>query len=352
MRRLLLAIVAAIAWSVAPTLAVAAPSVDGIGARAVDANGKPIDTAYFVAERNRGSKFVGHVAVSNDGKRFARLYVDPVDAVTSTRGGTVFAARDAPKKDVGTWITPNKRLLRLDPGDTKIVRFEVRVPEDARAGDHVGGITVQPLRTDTSGGQFTIKQVLRVAIATQIKVRGKTREELNPTVLRLEAIRGSEIPALYVTLANAGDLLCRPTLTAVLRPEDSKVSTETERREIDTILARTSIDYPLYWPRGLEEGKYEATVRTSGCGAAKTSTVPVELDRDLSGTTPPATTGIVPDVDDGEDAIPTWLLVGGGIALALVLLFLGWWLARRSAKRERERLLRELRQRDEQRPQP
>lgn len=350
MRAVVVAAFAVIALAFAPVGAQAAPSVDGIGARAVDATGKPLDTAYFVAERNAGSKFVGHIAVSNDGKRFARLYVDPVDAVTSTRGGTVFASRDAPKKDVGTWITPSKRLLRLDPGDTKIISFEVRVPEDARPGDHVGGVTVQPLRTDTSGGQFTITQVLRVAIATQIKVRGRTTEALNPKVLRLEAIRGSEIPALYVKLANDGDLLCRPAMTAVLRPEDSEVSTETERRDIDTILARTSIDYPLYWPRGLKEGKYEATVRTSGCGAAKESRATVELNRDLSGTTPPATTGPAPDFGDEDDGIPTWVLIAGGALLALVLLFVGWWLARRSARRERERLLRELRRRDEQQP--
>lgn len=349
-RSLLFAVVTAMAFVLVPATTQAAPSVDGIGARAVDATGKPIDSAYFVAERNAGSKFVGHIAVSNDGKRFARLYIDPVDAVTSTRGGTVFASRDVPKKDVGTWITPSKRLLRLDPGDTKIVSFEVRVPDDARPGDHVGGVTVQPLRTDTSGGQFTIKQVLRVAIATQIKVRGQTREELNPKVLRLEAIRGSEIPALYVTLANDGDLLCKPALTAVLRPEDSEVRAETERRDVDTILARTSIDYPLYWPRGLKEGKYVATVRTSGCGAAKESTATVELNRDLSGTTPPATTGPAPDLDPEDDGIPTWVLITGGALLALVLLFLGWWLARRSARRERERLLSELRRRDEQQP--
>lgn len=351
MRFFLLALVAAIALVAVPTAAHAAPSVDGIGARAVDSTGKPIDTAYFVAERNAGSKFVGHIAVSNDGKRFARLYVDPVDAVTSTRGGTVFASRDAPKKDVGTWITPSKQLLRLDPGDTKIVSFEVRIPDDARPGDHVGGVTVQPLRTDTSGGQFTIKQVLRVAIATQIKVRGKTTEALNPEVLRLEAIRGSQIPALYVKLANDGDLLCRPTMTAVLRPEDSEVASETERRELDTILARSSIDYPLYWPRGLKEGKYEATVRTTGCGPAKESRQTVELNRDLSGTTPPATTGPAPAFDgDDDDGVPTWLLIGGGVVLALALLFAGWWLARRSARRERERLLRELRRRDRDEP--
>lgn len=326
------------------TPAAAAPAVDGIGARAVDSTGKPLDTAYFVETRNAGSKFVGHIAVSNDGKRFARLYVDPVDAVTSNRGGTVFAGRDAPKQGVGAWITPNKRLLRLDPGDTKMISFEVRVPEDARPGDHVGGVAIQPLRTETTGGQFTVKQVTRVAIATQIRVRGPVQEALNPKVLRLEAIRGSEIPALYVTLANDGDLLCRPTMTATLRREGGAVSTE--RREIDTILARTSIDYPLYWPRGLEQGTYEAQVRTTGCGAARESRTSVELSDDLSGTTPPATTGVVPNDSSDDEGISTAVLVGGGILLALLLLALGWWLARRSARRERERLLRELRRRD------
>lgn len=347
MQRAFLAVLAAVVLLVAPAAAAAAPSVDGIGARAVDADGKPIDSAYFVAVRNAGSKFVGHVAVTNSGKQFARLYVDPVDAVTSTRGGTVFAARDAPKKEVGNWITPSKRLLRLDPGDEKIVSFEVRVPEDARPGDHVGGITIQPLRTDTTGGQFTIKQVLRVAIATQIRVRGATKEQLDPKVLRLEAVRGSEIPALYVTLANNGDLLCRPTLTATLRRDGGAVSTE--RREVDTILARTSIDYPLYWPRGLQEGEYEAQVRTTGCGAPGESTATVALSDDLSGTTPPATTGVVPTPEDDAGGFPTWVAVAGGVLLALVLLGLGWWLARRSARRERERLLRELRRRDAER---
>ncbi|MBJ7470818.1 MAG: DUF916 domain-containing protein [Solirubrobacteraceae bacterium] len=340
MHRLSLLLALLFLASAAPA-AHAAPAVDGISARAVDADGKSIGRAYFVEERNPGSKFVGHIAISNSGKTFARLYVDAVDAVTSNRGGTVFAPRDADDKSVGAWITPSKKLIRLDPGDTKTVSFTVDIPEDARPGDHVGGVAIEPLRRKTTGGQFAVTQVLRVAIATQIKIRGETTRELVPTVRKLEAIPGSEIPALTIQLANNGDLLCKPTLTATLYQDDQVLSSE--KRNVDTILARTAIDYPLYWPRGLSEGTYTAAVRTEGCGKAMETQAEVKLDRTLSGTTPPARTGPVPE-PPGEP-MPTWLIIAIAVLAALLLLAAGFWLARLAARRERERERRDERDR-------
>ena len=314
--------------SAAPVAAQGAPAVDGISARAVDASGKSIGRAYFVERRNAGSKFVGHIAISNSGKTFARLYVDAVDAVTSNRGGTVFAPRDAPDKSVGAWITPSKKLIRLDPGDEKIVAFTVDIPEDAYPGDHVGGVAIEPLRRKTTGGQFAVTQVLRVAIATQIRVRGPVQRNMQPKVLRLEAVRGSQIPALFIRLDNKGDLLCRPTLTATLYKDEKLLSSE--KRDVDTILSRTAIDYPLYWSNGLKKGKYQAAVRTEGCGKAVETQADVELKDDLSGTTAPATTGVVPE-PEGED-LPTWAQIALAALIALVLLGLGFWLAKRSGR--------------------
>ncbi len=311
----------------------AAPSVEGISARPVDAAGKPIGQAYFVEERNAGSKFVGHLSISNSGKRFARLYVYAVDAVTSTRGGTVFAPRDQPDKAVGKWITPNKTLIRLDPGDTKVVSFTVDIPADAFPGDHVGGVAIEPLRREKTGGQFSVTQVLRVAIATQIKIRGATQQAFKPTILHLKAIAGSQVPALTVRLANDGDLLCKPQLTATLSQGGQPLSTE--NRDVDTILARTSIDYPLLWPRGLKAGTYTAVVRTQGCGKSAEVQSEVTLKSDLSGKTKPATTGVVSA--PSEEGVPTWVFVVGGVLAAIALLTLGWWLARLSARRERDR---------------
>jgi hypothetical protein len=319
--------------------AVAAPAVDGISARAVDADGQPLGHAFFVEHRNPGSKFVGHIAISNAGKRFARLYVDPVDALTSDRGGTVFAARDAAKKGVATWMSVDKQLIRLDPGDTKTIAFTVRVPGDATPGDHVGGVAVQPLRDRTTGGQFSVTQVLRVAIATQVVVRGPAEKALTPKVLRLEAIAGSEVPALYIRLANVGQLLCQPTVTATLYQDGQPLSSE--KRDVDTILAGKTIDYPLYWPRGLRAGKYQAAVRTEKCGKTQETQADVELARDLSGTTPQATTGLAPA--EPGDGFPTWAIIVLGVAGVAILLFLVWFVSRRAARKEREKLLAELR---------
>lgn len=320
----------------------AAPAVDGISARAVDASGKSIGTAYFVEERNPGSKFVGHLSISNSGKTFTRLHIDAVDAVTSTRGGTVFAPRDDPDKTMGAWMKPDKDLIRLEPGQSRTVAFTVTIPPDARPGDHVGGIAIEPLRRATSGGQFAVTQVLRVAVATQIRVRGTANKALTPKVLRLEAITGSEVPALYVKLANDGELLCKPTLTATLYQDGQPLSSE--KREIDTILARSSIDYPLYWPRGLKAGTYDAAVRTEGCGKAVQTQAEVKLANDLSGQTKPGVTGPAPEPP--SEPTPTWIYIVGGILLLLILLAAGWWLSRRAARRARERLLAELRDED------
>lgn len=315
-----------LAW--APPAA-GAPALDGISARPVDDAGQSTGEPYFEEVRAPGELVMRRLAIKNAGARSARLWIDAVDASTGSRGGTAFAHRDAPDRAVGKWIRPSKNLLQLPAGEERLVTVALRVPADARPGDHVGGVAIEPLRRATSEGQLAVTQVLRVVIAAHIRVRGTSQRSLVPKVLRLERTSGSKVPALSVRLTNRGDRLCKPVLVVELSQRGSLVSAE--RRQLDTVLPQSTIDFPVYWPRGLRPGRYDATVRTTDCGEARQDRRVVKLAGDAAGATiaaSAATAAVGPG--PGGGGVPVWASVAL-VLLAVVLLLaaLRWRAVRR-----------------------
>lgn len=305
----------------------AAPQLGGFSARALDENGQVTPQTFFELKLKPGEVFNGQILVSNASEDFVRLKVDSVDGLTGQTSGTVYANRTDPRAETSRWIRPKKRALRLDGGGSRTLRFRLRVPDDARPGDHVGAVAFQRILNPKKEGNFSVRQVLRVAVAIQIRVEGPAEPRLEIGKLSLKALGGTQIPSLGIELKNTGQLLCRPALTVDLVQGDTALGQVS--KQLDTILAGDTIDFPLPWPRPLEAGTYRATVATTGCGAPARTTAEVELADTLRGTT--GAPG--PDVsmlDDDDDGLPVWALVLG----ILAALGLGFFLARRTGRRE------------------
>lgn len=304
-----------------------APQLGGFSARALDENGQVTPQTFFELKLKPGETFNGQILVSNASEDFVRLKVDSVDGLTGQTSGTVYANRTDPREETSRWIRPKKRALRLDGGSSRTLRFRLRVPDDARPGDHVGAVALQRILNPKTEGNFSVRQVLRVAVAIQIRVEGPAEPRLELGKLSLKALGGTQIPSVGIELKNTGQLLCRPSLTVDLAQGDTALGQVS--KQLDTILAGDTIDFPLPWPKPLEAGTYQATVATTGCGAPARTTAEVELADTLRGTT--GAPG--PDVsmlDDDEDGLPVWALA----AAILAALALGFLLARRTGRKD------------------
>lgn len=304
-----------------------APAVGGFSARALDENGQLTPQTYFEVELDPGDSWSGELLVSNTTRQAMRLRAYPVDGLTGATSGTVYANIDDPVKETGNWITPSKELLRLAPNTERKLGFTVKVPADARPGDHVGAVAFQSAdEPDAEGeGQVQITEIIRVAVAVQIKVSGPASASLKIDDLGLEALGGTAIPSVLVKMNNNGQLLCRPALEVTLFQQGRPLGRV--ERQLDTILAGDVIDFPLPWPRALDAGTYTAKAVSTGCGKQSELEQEVELAGDLAGST--SVPGTAP-TDDGSD-IPWWAFAIGGVVLLLAI-----WLvarARRKAKR-------------------
>src|SRR4051794_21857616 len=113
---------------VAP-LAAAATKAPVFGLRAVGANQR----GYFVYAMKPGSVKQGAVIVSNVGTApgTAKLFVS--DGTTGSTSGTVYKTDAAPSA-TGKWVTLARKSVPLRPGQHRTVRFTVRVPSSAPAG--------------------------------------------------------------------------------------------------------------------------------------------------------------------------------------------------------------------------
>lgn len=304
-----------------------APQLGGFSARALDADGNVTPQTYFDLKLRAGESYDGEILVTNAAQDSVRLKVDSVDGLTGQTSGTVYANRTDDRLETSRWIRPKKKVLRLDSGGSRRLRFHLEVPDDARPGDHVGAVAFQRILKPKKEGDFSVRQVLRVAVAVQIRVEGPAEAQLEIGKLSLKPLGGTQIPSLGIELKNTGQLLCRPSLTVFLArggEDQGKVT-----KQLDTILAGDTIDFPLPWPRPLDAGTYDATVQTNGCGAPAKVTASVELADTLRGTTGapgPDTAALA----DDERGLPWWALV---LAI-LAALGLGFFLARRTGRSE------------------
>ena len=98
-----------------------------------------------------GGSSTAHVVVVNNGPKPLELYVYPVDGLTGTTSGVVYADRADPKRKAGTWVQIPMKSVQVAEYSRVVVPFTVKVPRHASPGDHLAGIAVQNAATSAVG---------------------------------------------------------------------------------------------------------------------------------------------------------------------------------------------------------
>ncbi len=159
----------------------------------------------------------GVLVARNLGDTTETVQLYGADAIPARGGGFGFTPSGETAKDVGAWIRLDIRRIILGPRAEQTVSFEVVVPAGASAGEHIGGVVVEPVES-VSGGGFRVGT--RVAVGIYLTVAGSGAAALQPsltiTKLRAPVSKGQACPR--IAYANNGTAVLDPTATITVDP--------------------------------------------------------------------------------------------------------------------------------------
>lgn len=294
-----------------------AQSAGGIGLRPahIDEN-DPATRAYFKPTVAAGGTFHDEVVVSNTSDAAVDLIVAGVDGLTGQTAGAVYANRQDPVRKAGTWLSPDAATMTVAPHTEANMGFTVTVPGDAAPGDHLAGIAFENAHPTSSGGNFSVTQVVRAVMGVQVVVPGDAVFHMHVDSVTLEALPGTEVASAVIRMGNDGGKLGKPDVSVTVSGPDRYH--KTVERQVDTILPGDTIDFPFNWPDTLKPGQYTVVASTSdSSGSAATTRGDADLAKPLAGVDAPTNLPLVsarPDDSSNSTTLVVVLAVLVGVA--------------------------------------
>ena len=301
---------------------------------------QPLTQTYFIFDTKPGSVIQSRVMVSNAGTVTGTAHLFVVDATTAQTSGAVYLNNDAPRKDVGNWVTLGTQQLTLYPGQSQTVSFRLTIPNNVRPGTHLGGIAVENM-AQASNSQApkknapTIHIKTRTVIAIQINLPGTPVEQIAGTGIQAGGQNGYQ--QLLVGLSNTGTVMLKPSGTLQIANSQSHVLKEVALK-LDTFLPQTSINYPVaITGQALMPDSYQATLTlTYGNGHVLHYHTAFSITRhqvEQAFSAPASKTRLPPGFFDNNSFILSpWVLGGGGLLLIFLLVVVGTILYRTGRK--------------------
>lgn len=217
----------------------------------------PDTRAYFIFNSTPGAVLHSRVRVTNSGTAAgsARLYA--VDATTGATSGTVYQSAQAPRQDVGAWITLDQSSVLLAPGQSRVVDYTLRIPQTVRSGQHVGGIVAEDATvTSTSAGNMRINVQHLAITGVLISLPGTPVHQLTATGAAIGGQNGSQ--SVTLALHNTGTMLEKPNGDLLIGNAAGQTLQDVPLH-LDTFLPQTSIAFPVYMTHAaLTAGTYWA----------------------------------------------------------------------------------------------
>jgi hypothetical protein len=239
---------------------------------------------YFVLAGKPGATLRGKVEVINVGTKAGKTSLYAVDATTGETSGAVYRSKQEPRRDVGDWVKLGKGTLELGPGESTVVPFTVRVPDEAAAGQHLGGIVAQRPSAvvgskAASGGKekngFSVKIQALSVLAVQVNVPGPERPRMT-----LSGITPGDQPghqSLLLGIGNTGNVLVKGTGTLKVVNHSGRQE-QSQSFNLDTFVPESQIDFPVYIQgKALSPGRYRGTVTIDYRGRSLARTYPFTI---------------------------------------------------------------------------
>jgi hypothetical protein len=316
-----------------------------ISLRPVDGAGNALSgPGYFVLTAQPGETVLLHALVSNSGSAPATVTLQAVDAATSAAGGISYNLPDQPVRGAGAWVDLSQSALTIEPGRAALVPFQLRVPADATAGEHVGGLTAFVPASgsgSTAGGQagqqFAVRIQTRTVSAIVVNVPGTREAKL--AVSGVDVEHRPDAAYLVVRMRNTGNVLTKAQGSLLVTRAGETAPLIAGPIALENTLPGTDITFPIQWMRDPAPGRYQARVELTWDGgramweeafnvtAAVTPTAPPGAGPIFIATANPraaaagagSTVGVTTSMGDSNNALVLGLMAGMGALLTLAL---------------------------------
>jgi methionine-rich copper-binding protein CopC len=217
-----------------------------------------VDGSYFQVEIASGKSKKLSVELSNLGDADVRARTYPADAFTLVNGGFGAKLDGEPTSGTTKWINYKAETFTLKAGEVVTREFTLRVPKNAKPGQYLTSIILQPADPTVQGGNIAIKQVSRQALPIAITVPGAETPKLEIGAASYHA--GAASRSVQIELANMGNVHITPAGTFVLSRADGS---EVVRQDVKlgSIFAGTSTLLQVTLPQPLDPGEYTVALK-------------------------------------------------------------------------------------------
>lgn len=291
---------------------------------------QPVDAegTYFTLEMEPGQERELAVRLGNFGTEPAAAKTYAADVRTQINGGLDIAPGSDETGDVTGWLDYSAETFELEPGESRMKRFDVSVPEDAEPGEYLTSVVIEtaepvPAGEEPGAGGIGLNQTLRQAIAVFITLPGDAENAVEIGDAGYRSLPAGA--SVRVEVSNTGRLIIAPAVEVTIRDASGEEVTSSSI-DMDSFYPDTStlIEVGLLQP--LEPGDYTVDLRieeeelsVSEEGLSFTVEEP-----EVSGTPEPAgiatETVTISEIRSGDDALQAVEIVttieNGGAAVS------------------------------------
>lgn len=218
--------------------------------------------AWFLYNLDRNQSRKDAVEVINNKNETVVVKLYAVDATTTADGSFALLQESDPRLGVGSWIKLAANDLELQPRSAKLVPFVITIPQNADAGDQMGGIVVEEV--GTNGPRVTgteVRIITRVGVRIYERVPGELTSGYTLSTFNWKPLQGQpnfwlDLLGLggqtefFTNIKNDGNIRLSPVLSVEIKnmfgrtvgrassPDGETVFPRSERAEIRTVWNR------------------------------------------------------------------------------------------------------------------
>lgn len=212
--------------------------------------------AYFDYDVSPGQVIDDKVSIINRTGANLNLNVYTADAYNVALDGS-FALHllNEPRVDVGAWTSLPIENLNVPAHTQSTFAFQVRVPENARPGDHAGGIVaVNTSQSIQQQGSARVAVNKAVGARMYMRVKGTLHAALDVTHLRVNTstwsawpLQGGKGATVTYTLVNSGNVRLDGTATLSVKDVWGRTVKRFTARKLTSILPGQKVTVTEHW---------------------------------------------------------------------------------------------------------
>lgn len=164
---------------------------------------------WFIYDLKPGETTEDHVVIINYSEVDQYVTVRAYDSEPSNIGGFALSGPNSEQKGIGLWVKLDEEEATLAPGEKKVIRFTITIPETADAGEHSGAVTVQTAPKELKG-KSGISIGTRVGARIYETVPGKILKKISLVSFGMTDWEDRGYFQLDLTVKNEGNVTLTP----------------------------------------------------------------------------------------------------------------------------------------------